>query len=98
MSPLDIGLCFFLVVAWHIYARFVEWPRFHRLLERMPPRARRHEFRLTLVQQWVLAAIAAFVWLQAGRSWESIGMRPVIGWRLWGSASLSILLFTLQML
>jgi membrane protease YdiL (CAAX protease family) len=98
MSLLDIGLCFFLVVAWPIYARLVEWPRFHRLLERTPTRARLREFRLTLLQQWVLTAIAAFVWLHAGRSWESIGMRPVVGWRLWGSATLAILLFTLQML
>jgi len=96
MSPLDIGLCLFLIVAWPIYEKWIDWPRFQRWLNRVPSRARIREFRMTIVQQWVLTAIAAFIWLHAGRSWESIGMRPVWGWRLWGSAALALALIALN--
>lgn len=98
MAPLDIGFCLFLMAAWPLFARFVEWPRFRRSIARAPHRARLHEFKLALVQQWVLTAIAAFIWLHAGRSWESIGMRPMVGWRLWGSTAFAIGLFALNMI
>ena len=96
MALLDIALCFFLIVAWPAYAKVVEWPRFRREVEKDPRRALLHEYRMTLLQQWVITAIAAFIWLHAGRSWESIGMRPVIGWRLWGSLALILAVFVLH--
>lgn len=95
-SPFDIGLCAFIMVVWPIYEKWVDWPRFQRWLERAPHRARMREFQLTLIQQWLLTAIAAFIWLNAGRSWESIGMRPVVGWRLWGSFAVALALFGLN--
>src|SRR5262245_41653897 len=96
MSPLDIGFCLFLMVAWPIYEKFIDWPRFQRWLDRVPSRARIREFQVTIVQQWLLTAIAGFIWLHAGRSWESIGMRPVAGWRLFGSAALALALIALN--
>jgi CAAX protease family protein len=83
-------------VAWPIYEKFVDWPRFQRWLDRVPARARIREFRMTIIQQWVLTAIAAFIWLHAGRRWEDIGMRPLAGWRLWESAALVLLLIALN--
>jgi membrane protease YdiL (CAAX protease family) len=97
MSPLDIGLCLFLIVAWPVYEKWIDWPRFQRWLDRVPSRARIREFQVTIVQQWLLTAIAAFIWLHAGRSWESIGMRPLWGWRLWGTAVLALALIALNM-
>lgn len=96
MGLLDIALCFFLIVAWPAYAKWVEWPRFTRAIETDPRRALLREYRMTLLQQWTITAIAAFIWLHAGRSWESIGMRPVIGWRLWGSVALILAVFLLH--
>jgi uncharacterized protein len=96
MALLDIVLCFFLMVAWPAFAKWVEWPRFRQAVEKDPRRALRHEYKMTLLQQWVITAIAAFIWLHAGRSWESIGMRPMMGWRLWGSVALVLAVFVLH--
>ena len=96
MSPLDIGLCAFLMIAWPLYEFFVDWPRFKRWRDHIPSRALIREFKATIIQQWVLTAIAAFIWVHAGRSWESIGMRPVMGWRLLGSAALALALIALN--
>ena len=96
MSPLDIGFCFFLMVAWPVYEKWIDWPRFQRWSEHVPSSARLREFRITIIKLWLLAAIAAFIWLHAGRRWEAIGMRPVMGWRLWGSAVLALALIALN--
>lgn len=96
MALLDIAFCFFLIVAWPVYAKWVEWPRFRQSVEKDPRRALRREYKMTLLQQWVITAIASFIWLHAGRSWESIGMRPMAGWRLWGSVALVLAVFVLH--
>jgi membrane protease YdiL (CAAX protease family) len=96
MSPHDIGFCLFLMVAWPIYEKVVDWPRFQRWLDRVPSRARIREFRMTIIQQWVITAIAGFIWLHGGRRWEDIGMRPLMGWRLLGSAVLVLVLIALN--
>jgi len=94
---LDIAFVILLAVAWPIYERYVDWPRFMRWLDRIPARARIREFGLTLAQQWILTGIAAFIWLHAGRSWADIGMRAVVGWRLWGSGVLALALLVLHL-
>jgi len=96
MALLDVVLCLFLIVAWPAYAKWVEWPRFRRMVEKDPRRALVHEYKMTLLHQWVLTAIAAFIWLHAGRSWESIGMRPMVGWWLWGSVGIVLEVFALH--
>ena len=93
---LDIAFCAFLMLAWPVYAKWIEWPRFRQAVEKDPRRALLHEYKMTLLQQWVIAGIAAFIWLHAGRSWESIGMRPMVGWRLWGSVALVLAVFALH--
>jgi membrane protease YdiL (CAAX protease family) len=96
MSPLDIGLCAFLVIAWPLYEYFIDWPRFKRWRHHSPSRALIREFKATIIQQWLLTAIAGFTWLRAGRPWESIGMRPVMGWRLVESAAIALALIGLN--
>jgi membrane protease YdiL (CAAX protease family) len=96
MPLLDIVFCAILIVAWPIYAKWVDWPAFRRSLDREPHRARLHEFKLSLLQLWIVTVIAAFIWLHAGRSWERIGMRPMVGWRLWGSVGLVLAVFALH--
>jgi hypothetical protein len=95
MAPLDIGLCVFLMVAWPVYEKWIDGA-LPAWVARVPSRARIREFRMTIIQQWLLTAIAAFIWLHAGRSWESIGMRPVWGWRLLASAALALALIALN--
>lgn len=91
LAPADIAVVLLLMVGWPLYEYFVDWPRFRRELNLDARRARLKGYRLTLVIQWVVSALAVFVWLRADRSWEEIGLRPVDGWRLWATAGAALL-------
>jgi membrane protease YdiL (CAAX protease family) len=94
-NTLDIIMVVLLTVGWPAYEYFIDWPRFRRWLDRDPGRARLRGFQTTMLLQWGVSALAAFVWLRAGRSWEDIGLRAVDGWRMWLTAVFALLMVVL---
>jgi membrane protease YdiL (CAAX protease family) len=84
----DLVFATLLAVAWPLYATYADWPAFQRRLARDPSRARLVEYRRTIAQQWVLAAIAIVLWRRTGRPWAALGLQTPEGWRLWTAAAL----------
>ncbi|HET7230431.1 MAG TPA: CPBP family intramembrane glutamic endopeptidase [Longimicrobium sp.] len=82
-TALDLAFVTVLAVAWPLYETFIDWPEFQWRSRRNPSAARLFEYRRSMAQQWVLAAVALAIWAHAGRPWTALGLVSPPGWRLW---------------
>lgn len=48
-----------------------------------PSRARRHAYRESIIVQWTLTALTAWIWVRAGRPWPELGVAAPAGWGFW---------------
>lgn len=89
-GPLDFALVALFSVALPLYSKAVSWPRYLERLRAGVPNARLREYRSTLVEQWMLAAVILLLWAYHTRSWAELGLRAPEGWRLWLGAALVV--------
>jgi membrane protease YdiL (CAAX protease family) len=83
-------------VAWPLFDYFVLWPAFLRRSQTDPERARMGLYLVTIAQQWALVAAGVALWSSRGRSWDSFGLFPPDGWRLWGAIALALAIAAYQ--
>ena len=95
-GPLDFGFVLLFAVAWPIYTTFVDWPRYLARLRAGVPGARMGQYLETLLEQWGLAAVAAWLWIHGHRPGSELGLRAVAGWRL--GVALALLAATVWLL
>ncbi len=79
---LDLALVVFFAALWPLYTHFVEWPRHVRAVAGGDPGARSRIYVRTIVQQWLIAAAALALCLNAGRPLGALGLHAPVGWRL----------------
>jgi len=91
-TPLDLAFVALLAVAWPIHEYWFGWPAFQRRLRDDPGRARRREYRGTVIRQWLLVAVGAVLWSRAGRTWSSLALTPPEGLSLGFSAVVLVLI------
>jgi len=99
-GPLEFALVALFSVAWPLYTQFVTWPRYLARFRAGVPGARLGLYRLTLAEQWGLAAAVVLLWVRAGRPWAALGLRAAEGWRAWlayGLVAAITLLFAQQL-
>ncbi len=80
-GSLDAVLFVVLVLA-GLHDHFRRWPRLKRALAAGEPQARLRHYRAVLVEEWVLAALVAALWIGERRSWSLLWLAPPSGWRL----------------
>lgn len=73
MKWLDYGFVALFAGAWPAFENFVRLPRVRAGIEAGTGR-RVVEYRLTMVQEWALVAIALALIVSGGRSWQSVGL------------------------
>jgi len=79
-------------VAFPLWDYLVFWPAFRRQSQFDPARARRRLWKLAMGYAWPLVAVGAALWVANDRSWTSFGFSVPVGWRLWTSIALFVLL------
>lgn len=87
-NPIDFVLVGVLAVAWPLYIYFHQWPRHVRRVELGDPRARVDAFRQTIIEQWVLTAALAALWIFHARPASALLLRVPEGWQLLVGAGL----------
>jgi len=87
---LDVGLVLVFAVAWPLLEYFWVWPNHVRAVERGDPDARSRAYSRTILEQWVLAAVVIALTLAHGRSFATLGLRGLEGWRLWLGVALPV--------
>ena len=79
----DLVFAFVFAVLWPLWNHFVDWPRHLRAVAAGDPNARTRLYRQTVLEQWVLVAVAVVLTVLAGRSASTLGLDVPTGWRLW---------------
>jgi hypothetical protein len=88
----DLLYVAYFAVAGQVMDYFVFWPAFRRRSQADPARARRWLWAWTIGGAWALVAVGAALWAANDRSWTSFGFSLPVGWRLWTSIALFVLL------
>jgi hypothetical protein len=88
----DLLYVAYFAVAGQVIDYFVFWPAFRRRSQADPARARRWLWTWTIGGAWALVAVGAALWAAHDRSWTSFGFSLPVGWRLWTSIALFVLL------
>jgi membrane protease YdiL (CAAX protease family) len=78
----DHLLAFIIVVAWPLYAAWVDYPRLKRGVAMGVPNIRVRAYLRAILTQWVLAILAIIMWTRLGRPAADLGFELVGGWRL----------------
>src|SRR5687768_9447904 len=79
-------------VAFPLWDYLVFWPAFQRQSLADPAGARMKLWRGNIGYLWPLVAVGAVLWVANERSWTSFGFSVPVGWRLWTSIALFLLL------
>jgi uncharacterized protein len=79
-------------VAFPLWDYLVFWPAFQRQSQVDPARARMRLWKMAIGYAWPVVAVGAALWVANGRSWTSFGFSVPVGWRLWTSIALCLLL------
>ena len=72
---------------------FVLWPAFLRWSQANPGQARLWLWSGWMIMLWTLVAAGVALWLFEARTWESLRLVEPHGWRLWGAAAFSVVVF-----
>ena len=72
------------------------WPAHRRLSQAEPAWTRTWLWAWTIGNQWTLAAFGVALWIASGRSPEMLGLTVPVGWRLWASLAMLLLLAVYQ--
>jgi membrane protease YdiL (CAAX protease family) len=78
----DHTLVFILILAWPIYAAFVQFPRLKRGVAAGVRGIRVRAYIQATITQWILAASALTIWVTAARPFADLGFSAIGGWRL----------------
>jgi len=87
---LDLALVVLFAVVWPLLEYFWIWPRHVQKVERGDPDARSSAYVRTIVEQWALAAVVIALTIVYRRSFASLGLRGLAGWRLWLGVALPV--------
>ena len=91
-TVLDLVCVALFAVALPVWDYLVSWPAFHRMSKEDPPRARKRLWLTCIVFSWPVVIAGAVLWMSHGRPWPLVGFSVPVGWRLWVSAALVLLL------
>jgi len=89
-TPLDIVFASLFSIAIVVIGGAYVDRRFKGQLAAGVPNARLNWYRLTLVGEWVLAAMTLALWSKEGRPWRALGLVPPGDWRLYVGLGLAI--------
>src|SRR5262245_43195481 len=97
---LDLALVVLFGVVWPVYSTLWDWPRYLVRLRAGVPGARVKQYLSTMVEQWVLSAMAVVLWIRGGRPWAALGLSSPTGWRAWAALATIvaiIIVFAMQL-
>jgi membrane protease YdiL (CAAX protease family) len=92
----DLLYVAYFAVAGQVIDYFAFWPAFRRRSQADPARARRWLWAWNIGAAWALVAVGAAVWVANARPWIAFGFSLPVGWRLWTSIALFVLLAAYQ--
>lgn len=96
LHPLDHIFVVIIVVLWPLVIDFARFPFLKARVEAGVPGARTRMYAEGIITQWVLTALALFIWLYTQRPAADLGFALVGGWRFWvGVGAVVTLLFML---
>src|SRR5580765_6802636 len=80
---LDVALVILFAVVWPLVEYFWIWPKHVRAVVSGDPDARSRAYQRAMAEQWGLTAIVIALTLAYGRSFTTLGLRGLQGWRWW---------------
>lgn len=89
---LDLLFVALFAIAAPLWDYLVTWPALERQTQADPVKVRRRLWAGAMVHSWLMIALGAALWLHHDRSWNSLGLSALAGWRLWSALGLVLLL------